>query len=269
MNASRYVIRGGVEGRERLRILARVMQPFTNALFERVSIGPGMACLDAGCGGGDVTFELARRVGPTGRVVGVDLDEIKLDMARQEAATFGFGYVTFHQTDVHAGQFEPEFDVVYARFLLTHLADPAAAIDRMQSWLRPGGMLVVEDIDFTGHFCHPESDTFRRYVELYSHAVKRRGGDPHIGPRLPALLLESGFDLVQMHVVQPAGIEGEVKLVNPLTMENIADSVIAEGLASQAEVDGIIAGLYEFAHSPRTVLSLPRIVQAWGRMAMR
>src|SRR6476646_2295216 len=124
MGTSRYVIRGGVEGRERLRILSRVMRPFTNALFDRVSVGPGMACLDAGCGGGDVTLELARRVGPAGRVVGIDLEAIKLDLARQEATALGFDRVAFHQTDVGMGAFETEFDVVYARFLLTHLADP-------------------------------------------------------------------------------------------------------------------------------------------------
>ncbi len=231
MATDRYVIRGGVEGRERLRILARVMHPFTNGLFDRLRIGHGMACLDAGCGGGDVTIELARRVGPAGRAVGIDLDEIKLNLARQEAAALGMEHVSFQQTDIAAGAFEPEFDVIYARFLLTHLVDPAEAIARMQTWLKPGGILVVEDIDFSGHFCHPESPAFRRYVELYTQAVERRGGDPHIGPRVPGLLMGADFDGVEMHVVHPAGIDGEVKLISPLTMENIADSVIADGLA--------------------------------------
>jgi hypothetical protein len=57
------------EGRKRLRVLAHVMRPTTLNLFDRVGIRPGMACLDVGCGGGDVTFELADLVGPKGRVV--------------------------------------------------------------------------------------------------------------------------------------------------------------------------------------------------------
>lgn len=260
-----YVIRGGVQGRERLRILSRVMRPSTMTLFDRLGIGAGMACLDAGCGGGDVTFELARLVGPRGRAVGIDIDEIKLELAREEATALKLDNVAFERCEIHACDVEPEFDIVYARFLLTHLADPGAAIARMQDWLKPGGILIIEDIDFTGHFCHPDSNSFRRYVELYTCAVQRRGGDPHIGPRVPGLLMDSGFDRVAMHVVQPAGIDGEVKLVNPLTMENIADSVIGDGLALPGEVEQIIADLYEFAHSPRTVVSLPRIVQAWGR----
>jgi hypothetical protein len=236
-------------------MLASVMRPFTQSLFERVGIRPGMACLDAGCGGGDVTFELARRTGPAGRVVGIDLDDIKLGLARDETAALGLANVSFLQSEIGACHFEPEFDVIYTRFLLTHLPDPIGAIARMQRWLKPGGLLIVEDIDFTGHFCHPESPALRRYVDLYRRAVERRGGDPLIGPRVPGLLLEAGFDSVEMHVVQPAGVNGEVKLLNPITMENIADSVIGDGLATAPEVEQIIAELYDFARNPRTVLS--------------
>lgn len=265
MQSAHYVIRGGIEGRERLRVLSQVLRPTTQALFDRVGIRAGMMCLDAGCGGGDVTFELGHRAGPTGRVLGLDMDGTQLDLARSEATASKIDNVSFHQTEIGAAEFAPEFDIVYARFLLTHLADPVAVIARMQSWLKPGGMLVIEDIDFSGHFCHPESASFQRYVELYTYAVQRRGGDPHIGPRIPPLLVEAGYANVEMHVVQPAGIEGEVKLLNPLTMENIADAVIADGLASHSEVSEIIADLYEFARNPRTVASLPRIVQTWGR----
>jgi hypothetical protein len=67
-----------------------------------------------------------------------------------------------------------------------------------------------------------------------------------------------------MNVVQPAGIDGEVKLINPITMENIADCVLAEGLATRTEVDQVILDLYELSRDSRTVVGLPRIVQAWG-----
>ena len=56
-----YAIRGGVEGRQRLKVLSRVMQSSTSSLFDRLGIGDGMRCLDVGCGSGDVTLELARR----------------------------------------------------------------------------------------------------------------------------------------------------------------------------------------------------------------
>src|SRR5262245_66225656 len=76
MTTKRYIIRGGVEGRERLRLLSEVMGPSTRALLAEVGIPAGSACLDVGCGGGDVAFELARAAGPAGRAVGIDFDEI-------------------------------------------------------------------------------------------------------------------------------------------------------------------------------------------------
>lgn len=264
MERSHYVIRGGLEGRERLRVLSRVMRPTTLDLFARVGIEPGMTCLDVGCGGGDATFEMARLVEPRGRVVGIDIDGTKIELARSEAAELKLPNVEFRLSEVGQSGGETEFDVVYARFLLTHLRDPAAVLARMHELLRPGGVTVVEDIDFTGHFCHPESGAFRRYVDLYTQVVRRRAADPDIGPRLPALLLDAGYRNVGLNVVQPAGIDGEVKLIAPLTMENIADSVLADGLASRDEVEAVVRELYALAEDGRTVMSLPRVVQAWG-----
>jgi SAM-dependent methyltransferase len=223
-----------------------------------------MACLEVGCGGGDLAFDMARIVGPEGRVVGTDIDHKKLELACQEAAEQQLTNTEFQFADITQTQPQAEFDLVHARFVLTHLRDPGAAVATMRRALRTGGVLVVEDIDFRGYFCYPECPALWRYVELYTEAVRRKGADANIGPRLPALLAEAGLEGVQMNVVQPAGTEGEVKLVTPLTMENIGDAVVAEGLASPAEIKQLVAELYKFAHTPGTVGCAPRIVQAWG-----
>lgn len=270
-----YAIRGGVEGRERLRLLSRVMHPTTVALFDRLGIGPGLACLDVGCGGGDVTLELARLVAPTGRVVGVDVDETKLDLARQEADEAGVPNVAYQLLDIRTQDVETDptwigpawtgFDVVYARFLLSHLAEPARAVGAFHRHVRPGGRVVVEDIDFSGSFTWPESAAHRRYHELYRAVVQKRGGNPDLGPQLPILLADAGFERVGMHIVQPAATEGEAKLLDPLTLQNIAGAVIQDGLATREEVDELVRLLYEFAANPRTVAGAPRIFQAWGQ----
>jgi len=135
----------------------------------------------------------------------------------------------------------------------------------MRASLAPGGALVVEDIDFSGHFSHPDSPAFRRYQEWYCAAVRARGCDPNIGPRLPALLDDAGVHDVGVHVVQPCGREGEVTIIAPLTLENVADAIVQAQLASREEVERTIDELYEFARADGTLLSFPRIVQAWGR----
>jgi SAM-dependent methyltransferase len=245
-------------------VLARVMAPTTEDLFDIVGIPADASCLDVGCGGGDVTLTLARRA-HAGRTAGVDLDEEKIALARAEAAAAGVTNVEFGTGDVMAPADGARHDVVYVRFLLTHLPDPAAALARIVDRLAPGGVLLVEDIDFRGHVCHPPNEAFDRYVELYCAAVHGRGCDPNIGPRLPGLLVDAGLEDVGVRVVQPAGIEGEVKLISPITLEAIADAVLAAGLETEERLHRTVDDLYAFAATPGTFLALPRIVQAWGR----
>lgn len=264
MDKPHYIIRGGVEGRERLRVLSRIMHPLTVALLQRAGAQAGMCCLEAGCGSGDIALEMARMAGPAGKVIATDIDPAKIDIARREAEAERVSNVEYRLADITRDAFEEEFDLVHARFLLTHLPVPEKALENMRRSMRPGGVIVLEDIDFRGHFCYPDCPALWRYVELYTKTVARRGGDPNIGPRLPALLGEAGFQNVQMNVAQPAGTSGEVKLMAALTMENIADAVAAEGLAIQSEIDRLVAELRDFASTPGTVQSLPRIVQAWA-----
>ena len=222
-----------------------------------------MECLEVGCGSGDLAFDLAQMVGAGGRVIATDIDEIKLRLARQEAEQQNLTNLEFRLADVVDDEFE-RFDFAHVRFVLTHLPNPQKALEKLWQAIRPGGVLVVQDIDFRGHFCHPECAAFSCYIQLYTEAAQRRGADPNIGPRLPGLLVKAGFESVQINVVQPAAMSGEVKLMAPLTMENIADAVLAEGLASRAELDRLVQELYEFAHDPHTVVAGPRVVEAWG-----
>ena len=153
---------------------------------------------------------------------------------------------------------------MYARFVLTHLADPEAGLAAMVRALRPGGRLVVEDIDYDGAFSHPASDASRRHNELYTQAALRNGGDPYIGRRLPMMLVEAGVERVTASIAQPAGIEGEVKLLPPLTVENIKAMVVKHGVASDDEVDAVVDELYVIAGDSTTFVATPRIVQVWG-----
>ncbi|HYL98340.1 MAG TPA: hypothetical protein VEZ90_05245, partial [Blastocatellia bacterium] len=63
-NLGHYVIRGGIQGRDRLKVLSRVMHAGTAALLRRVNVTVGMSCIDFGCGSGDVCIELSQLVGP-------------------------------------------------------------------------------------------------------------------------------------------------------------------------------------------------------------
>ena len=260
---STYVIRGGAAGRERLRVLSRALAPTTLAFLDRLGIRRDARGLDVGCGGGNVTLAIAALV-PDGTVVGVDLDETKLDLARAEAEVAGAVNVSYRAGDVMA-EGDERYDIVYARFLLCHLPDPVTALAGLVRRLRPGGVLAVEDTDISGSLCYPPSPAFERCRDLFGAAVRCPGGDPDIGLRLPGMLLAAGLDGVGVNVVQPAGLTGDAKQIQPLTLAMSKDAIVAAGLASAEEVDDVVAALHAYADRDDTVVSTARIVQAWGR----
>ncbi|WP_413720873.1 methyltransferase domain-containing protein [Silicimonas sp. MF1-12-2] len=264
---NRYVLAHGKTGRERLRVLARIMEEGTSHLFKVAGVTLGMTCLDVGCGGGDVSQLLARRVGTDGRVTGIDFDPVKVEMAAQEAADAGISNLNFRAESVYDLEPDETFDVVYARFVLSHLADPMKALSGMHGMLRPGGLVIVEDVEFSSHFTYPTSRAMDDYVKLYTALAATTGGDANIGPRLPGMLRQAGFADIGMQVHQPAGVTGEVKMISPLTLQGIAGRAVEAGLATQDDVDRIEAELIAAARDRNVSMSTPRVFQTWGRKA--
>jgi SAM-dependent methyltransferase len=225
-----------------------------------------MVCLDVGCGGGEVARELAKRVGAAGRVVGVDIDAAQLQIVRMETAAQNINNIDYRVVDVANPPLDlGGFDIVYTRFLLSHLAKPAEALSWLVKCLKTGGVLAVEDVDLSGHICHPPLPAFDRYVALVREAMCRRGGDPLIGLKLPRMLIDAGLSIGGVAIAHPADIDGDVKLLNALTMENIADAAVSESLATYDEVEQLIRALYECASDERTFASVTRRIQVWGR----
>jgi SAM-dependent methyltransferase len=259
-----YVLRSGARGAERLRLLASVTWPSTKRFLRRLALCQGWHCLDVGCGNGAVTLRMAEIVGPSGRVVGVDCDEGCLLLTRREARTLGLN-VEFRFGTADDLRETAAYDLVFARFLLSHLREPEKAVAEMVRAARPGGIVAVEDIQFTGHFSYPACPAFDRYVELYQQVVRRNGGDPNIGPRLPEMLLDAKLADVGLEVVQPAYRQGPGKQLAAVTMEHIREAVVRARLADDDEISAIVAELDSFASDSRSIMSLPRIFQVWGK----
>ena len=262
-----YVHVGGEEGRDRLRVLARIFAPATAALFDRIEIGAGMRCLDIGCGGGDVSVELARRVGPGGAVTAIDFDGEVLAIARREAVQAGLENLTYRHLDLFALVIDEPVDVVFTRFVLTHLKDPTTALRKMAGLLRPGGRIVVEDADASANFCYPPETAFDLYSRLYRETMRGRGTDPDIGQKLPLLLRNAGFGDMGLNVYQPAEFMGsDIKLLVALTLDSVAQPALEAGLTNSGEINAASKRLHELVRDDNTVMSMPRIVQAWGRL---
>ena len=211
---------------------------------------------------------MASIVGLQGRVIGTDTDGEILDLAQKDAEAANATNVEFRQMDACISLSREEFDLVYARFLLSHLSQPENCLATMTEACGPRGIIMIEDTDFSGSFCYPTCAAYESYKELYRKIVQQRGGDPDIGPKLPGMFRRAGIQAVELNVIQLVPIRGEGKLMAPITMSRISDAVTTEGLATKDEVQQILTELNEAAADCETVMSSPRIFQVWGNRAI-
>ncbi len=259
-----YVIQGGQEGKARLSILGQAMNKYSLGVLLQAGLQPGSKCLDAGCGGGTMTYAMAEIAGPAGHVTGIDHDSEIISLNLQELDTVHSGNITFRQGEVYDLEESGVYDIVFARFLLSHLAEPVAAIARMIQALKPGGCLVTEDVHFSGHFCYPANKAFATYVKWYTEAVGYNGGDAEFGIKLYDCLDRAGLNDVHMEITQPAGVQGPAKQMSVITLEKIRQSVLAAGLATIEEFEAVHRELKEFTADKKSIISMPRIFQVWG-----
>ena len=184
--------------RERLECLETGCDPYTAGHLDKVGVGPGWSCLEVGAGGGSVVRMLCDRVGPEGRVLAVDLEPTLL--AGLEAPN-----LEVRRLDVVVDEMpEAEFDLVHARAVLMHIPQRTAVLPRLVGTLRPGGVLLLEEMDLTPAF--QADDPLRSSLD----AIYR-----------PLLEADAGMDLCWAATVPellaPAGLVGVESLRERVT----------------------------------------------------
>jgi len=108
----------------------------------KLELPAGARAVDVGCGWGDTAIELARKVGPTGKVLGLDCCDAFMDKGRRDAAAEGLANIRFVEADVQTYRFEREFDFGFSRFGMMFFANPVAAMRNVRSALKPGATLM-------------------------------------------------------------------------------------------------------------------------------
>ncbi len=165
-------------------------RPLATAL-DRLGLGPGWRCADIGAGGGDVSVALAEVVGRDGRVYAVDADPKARD-AVAEAAAAHSQVLAITQAGEDLRLPEP-VDLVFCRFLLLHVIDPAGVLAKMADAARPGGWVVAQE---------PITSAGRVDGNPLSMPDARH---PDVGALLPALVRDAGLSVDDAWAEAPAG----------------------------------------------------------------
>jgi SAM-dependent methyltransferase len=189
-----YVLGRSEAESRRLIKQADFLRPSTEHIFRKAGIAPGMRVLDLGCGAGDVSFLAAELVGPSGWVVGIDVDPGVLAVARQRAREKGLTWTSFEEGALDGWATPETFDAVVGRFILVYQADPAATLARVWGLLRPGGLLVVQEPDFSGGVRTAPSVQLWQQATAWIRETFRRGGvHDDIGAKLYPLFRRAGL----------------------------------------------------------------------------
>ena len=267
-NADGYVLSRTASEYERLRVQAEVWAPFTDRVLAQAGLGEGMTALDAGCGPGEVMRLMARRVGPTGSVTGVDIDPAVGTYGLERLRAEEKGNFHFYAADLLKGDapLGAPFDLVYCRFLLIHMDDPVAMVRRLAALTKPGGTLVAMDYVMNTMQVAPFDPVLVRGIEIVNGTLAAGGRPLDAGVRLGEWFRAADLPM-------PLGTDAQGRL--DITS---ADSMLAKavagfgpqgvqfGLASEDEIARLPGEIRAIASRGEHCFHWPNVTAAWTRV---
>lgn len=192
---STYVMGRTRQEHERLRRQAELLEPITGSVLARAGLRTGMCCLDVGCGPGEVMRLMAERVGPTGKIVGIDVDG---ELGREGLCALvskGYRQCAFIEGDLRTLEQigSDPFELVFARLLLMHLDEPILALRKMYRWVKPGGRIVVQDFYFPSMDSYPSVELLDEFKEVFFGVYNHARRETRMGLKLPGYFIEAGI----------------------------------------------------------------------------
>lgn len=242
------------KARRRLALLEQQLDPLSQRRLAELGVSEGWRCLEVG--GGSITRWLCRRVGASGHVLATDLDTRFLEEIDEPMPEVWQHDVTTEELP------QGRFDLVYTRWLLHHLPQQEQVIASMAAALRPGGWLLIEEVDFFPVYTSASELYIDFMVALIETLVAESGGDVFWARALPALVAGQGLADV--------GADGDVGVLRggstwaeffKLTGEQMREEVLCSGSLSAERFDAAM----ELLEDPTLWSFAGAGIAAWAR----
>jgi SAM-dependent methyltransferase len=251
----------------RLRMQARMWEVATGRLLDEVGLGPGASCLDAGCGPGETMRAMAERVGPTGRVLGIDADPALGAMTLAMLHGAGHRQCSVQTQDLAAPGPIPgaPFDLVYARLLLFHLPQRVDVLARLWDAVAPGGHLLVQDYDLRSVSTLPQLDWVGELLRVWAGAFGAAGADVSTGTRLPQLFAQAGIGTPDgTDVAGRTEPLATGRIIMESAFRSVLPTALAHGVTTEAGSAATLASIDRDAtRFPGRPMLWPLLIGAW------
>jgi SAM-dependent methyltransferase len=235
-------------------------------MLDQIGVAAGWHCIDLGCGPRGITDLLSPRVGSTGRVVGLDADEVFRDYARANAKARAIANLEFVLGNVYASPFPADsFDFVHTRFVASTAGEPDALLAEAVRLARPGGIVAFQEPENSTLNCYPAHSAWDRLKGALAD-IFPRVCHPGLAQDLYGLFRAAGLQDVHYRPFL-VGFRSSHPMVDyvPATIESIRGRLLAKGLFTSAELDQVLAQCRAHLAQPGTVSTYHTVVQVWGR----
>jgi SAM-dependent methyltransferase len=254
----------------RLRRQAEELRPESAWLFDRLKLSSGDRAIDLGCGPQGVLDLLSERVGLKGSVVGVEKNDLSVEIAKRFVADRKFNNVEVMQGDATAtGLPGASFDLVHARFVLVNVPNVEEAVYEMTRLARPGGLVVSHEADYLSHFCDPPLPAWDRLFEVFEKYSSANGIDLFVGRRTHRLLRDAGLIDIEVNPIIRVFPHGHNRrMIFWDFLQNVRDRILEQKLIDEPEFDELTTELKEYLDRPNTLVVSHLFFQVWGRKPM-
>jgi ubiquinone/menaquinone biosynthesis C-methylase UbiE len=253
---------------ERLHRQAVWVAPHTEHLFRRAGIGPGQRVLELGSGAGDVSLILARLVGGSGEVVGVERDPRAVARASARMRELGLSHVRYVQTDLLELPVSQGFDAGVGRYILMYVKDPAAVLRDVARHVRPGGVIAFLDTSFQSFLDECQDlPLWRDAARVMTEVFWRNGTNTEMGKQLSAAFLGAGLPEPETETYTLTGSERWMSDC----LISLQPQIDALGLRREqiGELSTLQERLMAEVHARGRAVPLPQMVGAWARVPPR
>lgn len=265
--SDQYLLRGQPSELERLRLQSLVWEPASRILFGTIPVRPGWKCLDVGCGAIGVLRPLSEAAGPTGSVLGVDVDAKLLASAEAFVAENHLANVETSRADIFNQDDLPAaaFDLVHLRFMLAPIGREQELIASALRLCREGGVLVVQEPVADCWSTIPPTPAHDRLRDIILAAFHAGGGDFNAGRRTFELLRSAGLQDVQIRAAVEALSPGHPYLkVGQQFTTSLRQRIVDSSIATPEELDALNENLDKVLSSPETAGLTFLVTQVWG-----